>query len=106
IGGFGAVVDVKRAGYLNGAELVIGIDGVGTKIEIADALNDYSSIGYDVVGMCVNDVLCHCAAPIAFVDYYVTGRLNREHAREVVASITNACIESDCSLVGESSQNS
>ncbi|PIO52925.1 hypothetical protein TELCIR_25760, partial [Teladorsagia circumcincta] len=68
---------------------------------IADALNDYSTIGYDVVGMCVNDVLCHCAAPIAFVDYYVTGRLNREHAREVVASIANACIESDCSLVGE-----
>uniref|UniRef100_A0A7I4YK16 Trifunctional purine biosynthetic protein adenosine-3 n=1 Tax=Haemonchus contortus TaxID=6289 RepID=A0A7I4YK16_HAECO len=100
IGGFGAVIDLKKAGFRNGAELVIGIDGVGTKIEIADALRDYSDIGYDVVGMCVNDVLCHCAAPIAFVDYYVSGRLNREQARKVVASIAKACVECDCSLVG------
>ncbi|VDO19875.1 unnamed protein product [Heligmosomoides polygyrus] len=64
-------------------------------------MGDYSSIGYDVVGMCVNDVLCHCAAPIAFVDYYVSGRLDRKRARSVVASIAKACVESDCSLVGQ-----
>lgn len=100
IGGFGAVVNLLQAGYSKGVELVIGVDGVGTKIEIADIMGDYSSIGYDVVGMCVNDVLCHCAAPIAFVDYYVSGRLDRKRARSVVASIAKACVESDCSLVG------
>ncbi|CAJ0602037.1 unnamed protein product [Cylicocyclus nassatus] len=100
IGGFGAVVDLVAAGYANGSQLVIGIDGVGTKIEIADIMGDYSGIGHDVVGMCVNDVLCHCAEPLAFVDYFVSGRLNRARAHEVVASIAEACIESGCSLVG------
>ncbi|EYC36977.1 hypothetical protein Y032_0838g2606 [Ancylostoma ceylanicum] len=100
IGGFGAVVDLSAAGYPGGSEIVIGIDGVGTKIEIADIMSDYSGIGHDVVGMCVNDVLCHCAAPIAFVDYFVSGKLNRSRAREMVASIAEACIESGCSLVG------
>ncbi|KJH50082.1 phosphoribosylamine--glycine ligase [Dictyocaulus viviparus] len=100
IGGFGALVDLKAAGYRHDSQLVIGIDGVGTKIEIADIMGDYSGIGYDVVGMCVNDVLCHCAAPIAFVDYFVSGRLDRSHAKRVIASISRACIECGCSLVG------
>ncbi|CAJ0571270.1 unnamed protein product, partial [Mesorhabditis spiculigera] len=80
--------------------IVVGIDGVGTKIEIADAVGDYSGVGYDVVGMCVNDVLCHCAAPIAFLDYFVCGKLDRKRASDVVKSIAEACIEADCSLVG------
>ncbi|VDM54727.1 unnamed protein product [Angiostrongylus costaricensis] len=100
IGGFGAVVDLTTAGFPSGSQLVIGIDGVGTKIEIADIMEDYTGIGYDVVGMCVNDVLCHCSTPVAFVDYFVSGQLNRPRAREVVASITRACIDSECSLVG------
>ncbi|CAJ0570655.1 unnamed protein product, partial [Mesorhabditis spiculigera] len=81
-------------------DIVVGIDGVGTKIEIADAVGDYSGVGYDVVGMCVNDVLCHCAAPIAFLDYFVCGKLDRKRASDVVKSIAEACIEADCSLVG------
>ena len=72
---------------------MVGIDGVGTKIEVADAVGDYSGVGYDVVAMCVNDVLCHCAKPIAFLDYFVTGSLNRKMATEVVASIAGACRE-------------
>ncbi|KAK6749010.1 hypothetical protein RB195_001553 [Necator americanus] len=100
IGGFGAVIDIAAAGFASGSQIVIGIDGVGTKIEIADIMNDYSGIGHDVVGMCVNDVLCHCAVPIAFVDYFVSGHLNRARARKVVASIADACVESGCSLVG------
>ncbi|KAJ1347578.1 hypothetical protein KIN20_002672 [Parelaphostrongylus tenuis] len=56
------------AGFSNRPQLVIGIGGVGTKIEIADIMEDYTGIGYDVVGMCANDMLCHCATPIAFVD--------------------------------------
>uniref|UniRef100_A0A1I7X5R1 phosphoribosylamine--glycine ligase n=1 Tax=Heterorhabditis bacteriophora TaxID=37862 RepID=A0A1I7X5R1_HETBA len=100
IGGFGALVDLATAGYKNGSQIVIGMDGVGTKIEIADVMSDYSGIGFDVVGMCVNDVLCHCATPIAFLDYFVCGRLDRKRAVDVVTSISRACIEADCSLVG------
>uniref|UniRef100_A0A0K0DNS0 ATP-grasp domain-containing protein n=1 Tax=Angiostrongylus cantonensis TaxID=6313 RepID=A0A0K0DNS0_ANGCA len=130
IGGFGAVVDLTMAGFPSGSQLVIGIDGVGTKIEVNtqfflfNTFLNYTGIGYDVVGMCVNDVLCHCSTPMAFVDYFVkvvasmndvlchcstpmafvdyfvSGRLNRPRVREVVASITRACIDSECSLVG------
>jgi len=51
--------------------------------------------------MCVNDVLCHAAKPIAFLDYYVCGWLNREQAARVVKSIAAACMEAGCALVGE-----
>lgn len=93
IGGFGALIDFKQAGYLNGSQVVIGIDGVGTKIAVADAMEDFSGIGYDVLAMCVNDVLCHCSKPIAFLDYFVTGSLDRKMAAEVVDSIARACKE-------------
>ncbi|CAJ0956497.1 unnamed protein product, partial [Mesorhabditis belari] len=100
IGGFGAIIDLQKSEYDKANQIVTGIDGVGTKIEIADAMDDYRGIGHDVVGMCVNDILCHCAAPVAFLDYFVCGKLNRRRATEVVKSISEACIQADCSLVG------
>ncbi|CAI4225434.1 unnamed protein product [Auanema sp. JU1783] len=100
IGGFGAVVDLPKCGFSGDIQLVLGIDGVGTKIEIADQVNNYRYIGYDVVGMCVNDVLCHGAVPLAFLDYYVCGHLRREQAQAIVQSISEACIEAGCTLVG------
>ncbi|CAI5454170.1 unnamed protein product [Caenorhabditis angaria] len=100
IGGFGAVLDLADSGFSNDSQLVVGIDGVGTKIEIATELNNFNQIGYDVVGMCVNDVICHCAKPLAFLDYYVCGELNRHQATEVLKSISSACIEAGCSLIG------
>lgn len=76
------------------------MDGVGTKLEIATQTNCYDFLGYDLVGMCANDVLCHAAKPIAFLDYYVTGKLNRVQATKVVKSISEACIEAGCTLIG------
>uniref|UniRef100_A0A8R1DXP6 Phosphoribosylformylglycinamidine cyclo-ligase n=1 Tax=Caenorhabditis japonica TaxID=281687 RepID=A0A8R1DXP6_CAEJA len=100
IGGFGAVLDLKKAGFTNDSQLVVGIDGVGTKIEIATACNNFSGVGYDVVAMCVNDVICHCAKPVAFLDYFVCGKLERAMATQVLASISDACVEAGCSLIG------
>ncbi|CAD5229451.1 unnamed protein product [Bursaphelenchus okinawaensis] len=99
IGGFGAIVNLEELGYRN-PSLVIGMDGVGTKLEIADQANKLDGLGYDLVGMCVNDVICHGAKPVAFLDYYVTGKLNRANAVTVVKSIASACLESGCALVG------
>uniref|UniRef100_A0A1I7ZM16 phosphoribosylformylglycinamidine cyclo-ligase n=1 Tax=Steinernema glaseri TaxID=37863 RepID=A0A1I7ZM16_9BILA len=99
IGGFGALVDLKAEGF-NTPQLVIGMDGVGTKIAVAEATGHFDGLGYDLVGMCVNDVLCHCARPVAFLDYYVTGRLVKEEAAAVIRSIAKACKESGCALVG------
>ncbi|EGT43187.1 hypothetical protein CAEBREN_09378 [Caenorhabditis brenneri] len=100
IGGFGAVLDLKTAGFSNDSQLVVGIDGVGTKIEVATHCKNFAGIGYDVVAMCVNDVICHCAKPIAFLDYFVCGKLDRTMATEVLASISDACVEAGCSLIG------
>uniref|UniRef100_A0A914QM68 phosphoribosylformylglycinamidine cyclo-ligase n=1 Tax=Panagrolaimus davidi TaxID=227884 RepID=A0A914QM68_9BILA len=99
IGGFGALIDLKKAGFTDPL-LVLGMDGVGTKLEIASEVGNFSSLGYDLVGMCVNDVLCHGAAPIAFLDYYVTGKLKKEEAAEVICGIAKACKEVGAALVG------
>uniref|UniRef100_A0A1I7SM67 Phosphoribosylformylglycinamidine cyclo-ligase n=1 Tax=Bursaphelenchus xylophilus TaxID=6326 RepID=A0A1I7SM67_BURXY len=99
IGGFGAILNLDEAGYRN-PSLVIGMDGVGTKLEIASQANKLDGLGYDLVGMCVNDIICHGARPLAFLDYYVTGKLNRKDAVTVIKSIANACLESGCALVG------
>lgn len=99
IGGFGALVDLKQLGFEDPL-LVLGMDGVGTKLEVASAVNQFESLGYDLVGMCVNDVVCHGAAPVAFLDYYVTGKLNKEAAAKVIISIADACKDCSCALVG------
>ncbi|CAI2357294.1 unnamed protein product [Caenorhabditis sp. 36 PRJEB53466] len=100
IGGFGAVLDLKKAGFTSDSQLVVGIDGVGTKIEVATNCKNFAGVGFDVVAMCVNDVICHCARPIAFLDYFVCGKLDRTMATQVLASISKACVEAGCSLIG------
>uniref|UniRef100_A0A914Z9N9 Trifunctional purine biosynthetic protein adenosine-3 n=1 Tax=Panagrolaimus superbus TaxID=310955 RepID=A0A914Z9N9_9BILA len=99
IGGFGALIDLNKAGFTDPL-LVLGMDGVGTKLEVASEIKNFSSLGYDLVGMCVNDVLCHGAAPLAFLDYYVTGKLKKEEAAEVICGIAKACKEAGAALVG------
>uniref|UniRef100_A0A914X1W8 Trifunctional purine biosynthetic protein adenosine-3 n=1 Tax=Plectus sambesii TaxID=2011161 RepID=A0A914X1W8_9BILA len=99
IGGFGAVFDLAAAGFTDPL-LVLGTDGVGTKLAVADAVGRFDTVGIDLVAMCANDVLCQGGEPIAFLDYYVTGRLVADHAAKVIEGIAAGCIESGCALVG------
>ncbi len=99
LGGFGALFDLKAAGYADPL-LVSGTDGVGTKLEIAAAAGRHDTIGIDLVAMCVNDVLAQGAEPLFFLDYFATGKLAADAAAVVVAGIAEGCRRANCALIG------
>jgi phosphoribosylaminoimidazole synthetase len=99
LGGFGAVFDLKAAGFED-ALLISTTDGVGTKLRLAQDLNNHSKIGIDLVAMCVNDLIVQGATPLFFLDYYATGKLNVDVAEQVIASIAEGCTQAGCALVG------
>lgn len=102
IGSFAALYDIsklKEEGIENPV-LVSGADGVGTKIDIAMKLKKYDTVGIDCVAMCVNDILCHGAKPLFFLDYIACGKLNAEIAGLLVKGVSEGCLEAGCSLVG------
>ncbi|WP_174300601.1 phosphoribosylformylglycinamidine cyclo-ligase [Caulobacter sp. S45] len=99
LGGFGALFDLKAAGYADPL-IVTTTDGVGTKLKIAIETGRHDTVGIDLVAMCVNDLLAQGAEPLMFLDYYATGKLDVDAARRVVAGIAQGCLQAGCALVG------
>jgi phosphoribosylformylglycinamidine cyclo-ligase len=99
LGGFGALFDVKKAGFRDPV-LVSSTDGVGTKLKIAHMLDKHDTIGIDLVAMCVNDLVVQGAEPLFFLDYFATGTLSVGTAQTVVKGIADGCRQAGCALVG------
>ena len=99
IGGFGGLFALDRKKYQDPV-LVASVDGVGTKLKVAFEMNLHHTIGSDLVNHCVNDIAVQGAAPLFFMDYFATGRLDPEVAERVVAGIADACKHNGCALIG------
>lgn len=97
LGSFGAFYEI--GGYKNPV-LVSGTDGVGTKLKIALDTKKYDSIGIDCFAMCANDIVCHGAKPLFFLDYLACGKLDAEVAAEIVLGMVKACKDNECALIG------
>jgi len=98
LGGFGALFEL--AGRYRDPVLVSGTDGVGTKLKLAQQLHRHDTIGIDLVGMCVNDVLVQAAEPLFFLDYFATGKLDVDTTVAVVGGIARGCELAGCALIG------
>lgn len=101
IGGVGGFAGLCRVpADVDDPVLVSGTDGVGTKLKVAFAVGRHDTIGIDLVGMCVNDILTCGARPLFFLDYFATGKLDVAIAERVIAGIARGCKESGCALLG------
>jgi phosphoribosylformylglycinamidine cyclo-ligase len=99
LGGFGGLFDLKACGYKDPV-LVAANDGVGTKLKIAIDAGLHKGIGIDLVAMSVNDLVVQGAEPLFFLDYYATGKLDVNAARDVIAGIATGCKQAGCALIG------
>ena len=99
IGGFGGIFDLKNCGYEDPL-LVSGTDGIGTKILLGIETDILDGLGHDLVGMCLNDILCHGAEPLFFLDYYASSKIDKNSFLRIMKSITEACKINNCSLIG------
>ena len=101
IGGIGSFSGAFRlpSGY-NKPTLLAATDGVGTKLRLAIDSGKLDSVGIDLVAMCVNDLICNFATPMFFLDYYATGKLDINSAKEIVSGIAKGCVIAKCALIG------
>lgn len=99
IGGFSAQYAIDCKSYPEPI-LVSSTDGVGTKVLVANRMKKFNTIGIDLVAMCVNDIMVCGARPLFFLDYYATGKLNKEQGLEIIDGIVTGCHLASCSLVG------
>lgn len=100
IGGFGGEVDLEAAGYPEAPILVGAIDGVGTKLIIAQSMQKHDTVGIDLVAMNVNDLIVQGAEPVMFLDYYSCSKLHPSDAAAFVSGVAVGCRQSNCALVG------
>ena len=94
LGGFGGLFSLGSR--FTDPVLVSGTDGVGTKLLVAQQLGQHETIGIDLVAMCVNDIATSGAEPLFFLDYFATGKLSPEVTVEVVAGISEGCVQAGC----------
>lgn len=99
IGGFGGLFSIPLHRWKEPV-LVSSTDGVGTKLKIAILSGVHHTIGIDLVAMCANDVVVQGAEPMFFLDYFATGQLEKDVARDVIRGIAQGCVEAGCALIG------
>ena len=98
IGGFGSISNIPND--IKQPKIVACTDGVGTKIEIANTLNKYDTIGIDLVAMSVNDLIVQGARPLLFLDYISINKINLTKLKSIIKGILEGCDQSECELVG------
>ena len=98
IGGFGSISDIPN--NIRNPKIVACTDGVGTKIEIANILNKYNTIGIDLVAMSVNDLIVQGAKPLLFLDYISINKIDLTKLKSIIKGILKGCKQSGCQLVG------
>jgi len=98
IGGFGSLSNIPN--HIKQPKIVACTDGVGTKIEIANVLNKYDTIGIDLVAMSVNDLIVQGAKPLLFLDYISINKIDLKKLKSIIKGIVNGCEQSECELVG------
>lgn len=99
IGGFGGLFALAPGRYRDPV-LVGSTDGVGTKALVAQATGRFATIGIDLVAMCVDDLVCHGAEPLFFLDYVAVGRLDPDHIEDLVEGVAEGCRQAGCALIG------